>query len=320
MTIALEQRFLELGGIAPLGKQYRPLSDSELQEIERTSRGRLPDDYRAFLQKYGGVKFSNASVLIVSGSGKKLDNLKTLFGGPKEDDESIVENIAIYRDRMPSTLIPIGEHWGNLVCLGVRGTKSGKVFYWDHETEVTELVANDFATFLLQLRLDDEPVASHSSEEILPDEPFSYLGGVYQSSECELGASDSQIKSIEETFGVMIPKAFKEFLKLYGGEDGLLFNQFIDYTSVDVLPGEHDSVLLHSLFGVDKLLNENSRYKSSLPNTHLMIGRLFDNSRVCLGIGGDIKNKIVYWARGCPGRVFVIANSFQDFISSLRPS
>lgn len=317
MPAAFEKKFEEIGGIGALGKQFHPLSSSDIKSIEHASTGKIPDDYRVFLQKFGGIKILSASVLIVSDSGKEFDNLDILFGGPFEEDESIVHNIEIYRDRIPGTLIPIGEHWGNLICIGVKGKNTGKVFYWDHETEVAELVARDFTSFVSQLRLDDDVIDSPPGREASADDPFAHAGGIYQSPDSIVGADDSQIDLLEKNFGFTCPSDFRDFLRHYGGEEDIEFNHPVRFVSADSLPVGNAPNLLESIFGIDEISSSTSRFKPRLPASHLIIGRFLGSNQLCLGIGGGLEGKILFWKRDLPDRVFVIANSFEEFLSSL---
>jgi len=52
-------------------------------------------------------------------------------------DEGLSYYVESYSDRIPDSLIPIGDcTGGDLVLIGVKGSFDGKVFIWDHENEL----------------------------------------------------------------------------------------------------------------------------------------------------------------------------------------
>jgi hypothetical protein len=63
---------------------------------------------------------------------------------------------------VPAGFLPLAvDPGGNLICLVISGTNTGKVYFWDHEEEVEEgqqpgysnvyLIANSFNEFLNSL-------------------------------------------------------------------------------------------------------------------------------------------------------------------------
>lgn len=314
-----DQKIAELGGIEPLGPQSHPLSDDEVRKIEGLTKGKLPEDYREFIQHYGGCTFSDALVLIVCESGDCPDHLDQFFGGSEDASNSIVENIKLYKGRIQRSLMPIGEHWGNLVCLGVKGKDSGKVFYWDHETEESQLVSQDFASFFLRLKLDNEPLVL-PEVEVDPDDPFAHLGGVFAAYGLPLqGAAEDDVRALEKQFDCRLPNDYRKFLLSYGGARGISFNDAVKFDSIDPLPASGEAVELRSFLGVDSISDAHDSFSDEIPNTHLFVGKLNNNRQVCLGIHGSIENKIVFWDVDTPEQVLVISNSFQELLNSLRP-
>ena len=65
------------------------------------------------------------------------DYIEQLYGvvpGSTLDDLSIL--YSDYRGRIHSDLLPIGEDpGGNIICLGLKSKRRGKVYFWDHERE-----------------------------------------------------------------------------------------------------------------------------------------------------------------------------------------
>lgn len=191
MTIEeADNRLSELGKLYPVrGENFYPLTESEIQNLEKTIGERLTEPYRSLLAKYGNWSFSefvsypcsNLTMMeIIRGKPINLSEnnwLSYMYGGAEDDTYSLQRAIKTYKERMPETLIPIGDDGGgNKICLGVSGEEKGKVFYWDHNNEWDEedyfeeegepmppemkfqnvyLVANSFEEFINQLKIED---------------------------------------------------------------------------------------------------------------------------------------------------------------------
>ena len=64
--------------------------------------------------------------------------LDALYGGGKDEHDpySIRVRTKLFKGRIPESLIPIGDDGGTgQICLGIRGSEAGKVFYWDQSNE-----------------------------------------------------------------------------------------------------------------------------------------------------------------------------------------
>jgi hypothetical protein len=85
---------------------------------------------------------------------------------------SLEYKIGVYQTppvRVSSDLLPIGgDEGGNLICLGVRGSRYGCIYFWDHEQEgssrIGRKVAKTFAGFLDSLY---EPRRNADEEKFL---------------------------------------------------------------------------------------------------------------------------------------------------------
>jgi hypothetical protein len=139
-----EDKFRVLGGIAPVGGKISPLSEDELSAIERDLQATLPPDYRRYLREYGlaafgeYVNFRPLCPLPPHISDNGAGHL-SYFYGAGDGAHSLRWNIEILRDRMPNTIIPIGDDGvGNQICIGIAGNERGKVYFWDHENEWDE--------------------------------------------------------------------------------------------------------------------------------------------------------------------------------------
>lgn len=99
------------------------------QDLEKKIGNQLPRDYRDFLKRY------NRST--ISGNMVEKDDVKFsisyFFGFSDEKNIDITNQIAIYANRIPSTMMPIAmAGGGNLVCIEL---PNGTAYYWDHESE-----------------------------------------------------------------------------------------------------------------------------------------------------------------------------------------
>ncbi len=145
MDAEFEAKFRQLGGLVPIGETFAPISEAELSSIENTLVVTFPSDYRLFLVQYGCATFEEyvdfqpldrlPSHISAEGTG----HFAYFYGAESEEANSLSSNIKAFRGRIPGTMIPIGDDGGgNQICLGIRGTALGKVFYWDHEAEADE--------------------------------------------------------------------------------------------------------------------------------------------------------------------------------------
>ena len=185
-----EKKFDELGGVKPVrGQIFSPLEEDEILKIEKIVGANLPEPYRSLLAKFGSWSFeefisfpySNVTMMqVMKGQSFDLNKrnfLAYMYGSKEDDTYSLERAIKTYKERMPETIIPIGDDGGgNKVCLGLNGAEKGKVFYWDHDSEWDEddyleeegepmppevkfqnvyLVANSFEEFLNQLRVEE---------------------------------------------------------------------------------------------------------------------------------------------------------------------
>jgi hypothetical protein len=189
MKRTIEDQFPRLGGILTFAP---PMTEEELAAIESSLGERLPEDFRDFVRSYGDAMFGAETwfrpvqSLSISPSPFKDMPSRVLEGGAfsyfygsSAGKQSLAESIALYRGRMPDTIIPIGdEGGGNQICLGIKGSERGKVYYWDHENTWSErryreyfrrpmppevkfqnlyLVAESFEDFIQRLEVYPDP-------------------------------------------------------------------------------------------------------------------------------------------------------------------
>ncbi|WP_019910179.1 SMI1/KNR4 family protein [Paenibacillus sp. HW567] len=102
---------------------------------------------------------------------------------------NLEKSIQQYYERIPGSILPIAnDSAGNLICIGVSGEASGKIYFWDHENELTAkvmldeapsgsitidnywdniyLVANSFIEFIRSLQVKEEKVISDINSKI----------------------------------------------------------------------------------------------------------------------------------------------------------
>jgi len=147
----MQSLFARLGGIRPIvGDRFVLMTPSEISGLERQIGGRFPDAYRHFLATYGASTFNGESpdnpyilfrTLTTLPPHITRDN-KALFdafygGGKNEQDTySLPERWRYFLGRMPESIVPIGDDGGaGQICLGIKGSEAGKIYYWDQQNE-----------------------------------------------------------------------------------------------------------------------------------------------------------------------------------------
>jgi cell wall assembly regulator SMI1 len=140
--------------------------EGRLRELEERLGAALPAEYRQFLPKWGGALLPGYVQFPVSGDppfggGAILD---VLFGLLPGDGYDVAENLRAVAGRLPGDLLPVAQDpGGNLICLGVRGARTGRVFFWDHnaalfgrdEGQSVYPVAASWGEFLEALHVGD---------------------------------------------------------------------------------------------------------------------------------------------------------------------
>jgi hypothetical protein len=114
-----------------------PAPEEALADTERKLEVRIPKDYREFLLEVcnGGRPDDN-----VFEQGEVSTGIASFFGvGRPEDDEDVIKVYEVYKDRVPSWLLPVADtDEGNLICISIRQEDEGAVYLWDHELEAQE--------------------------------------------------------------------------------------------------------------------------------------------------------------------------------------
>jgi hypothetical protein len=150
-------------------KKNNMILETDIQDFEQKIGTSLPPEYRNFLLKYNGGR----PTLYIFPETKDLYPLalSDLFGlNTEKDYDNLLHKIDIYDGRIHPSFISIGDDpGGDQFVLGIRGKFKGKVYYWDHNSELendefTEnelpenmyLLADSFDEFIDKLEEDTE--------------------------------------------------------------------------------------------------------------------------------------------------------------------
>jgi hypothetical protein len=140
-----------------LPRPPEPITEMEIAAFEAAIAVKLPDDHRQFLLEIGGAVFIGVYVRPIETRPDcgDLEVFEILYGGKDDTSYGLWRNRATYEDRLPETMIPIGENtFGDQFCLAIKGRERGKVFFWDHDSAKVYLTAESFEDFLNRLEPD----------------------------------------------------------------------------------------------------------------------------------------------------------------------
>jgi hypothetical protein len=115
------------------------ISEVEITKFERENKLRLPRDYRAFLLSFnGGIPKPSCFDIDIDGF-KNTSCIRYFLRLSDSSDYSLQNYMSKYKTRLPHNLLPIAtELSASLVCMSILGQDYGKVYFWDHNWEVTE--------------------------------------------------------------------------------------------------------------------------------------------------------------------------------------
>jgi hypothetical protein len=125
-----------------------PTDEAAVAELEVMIGTRLPDDYRELLVTTNGGE--------PNPSGFAQSRVHWFFAVIE-----VQRRRSIMGARIPGDLLAIAtDPFGNLICLGLDGSRHGQVYFWDHEREGEgaeedrrdlELTAESFDAFMRSL-------------------------------------------------------------------------------------------------------------------------------------------------------------------------
>jgi hypothetical protein len=147
---------------------YGATSPDAIAQFEARRGILLPTEYKVFLlNSNGGMPIPD--VFEVPEWHGQASELLTFYGIHEESGYSLDGECESYKERVPADLIPIAaDSGGNNICLGWKGERKGKIYFWDHEDELDEdgdfvtdyrnvyLVANSLQEFLDSLMTHEE--------------------------------------------------------------------------------------------------------------------------------------------------------------------
>jgi hypothetical protein len=148
---------------------YGATSPEAIAQFEARRGVLLPAEYKAFLlESNGGSPTPN--VFLVPGWHGKGNSVMYFYGIHEAEKVDRLDSACdTYDERIPADLIPIAyDANGNAICIGWKGKRKGKIYFWDHEDELDEngdfvqdyrnvfLLADSLQEFLDSLMTDEE--------------------------------------------------------------------------------------------------------------------------------------------------------------------
>ena len=143
------------------------LKSATPRDVERLQKevGTLPADYVDFLTTQNGGRPKPSVCKSIKGRKHVVAHLLALSYELKFY-LSITNYLHVYKDRIPSTSLPIGDSpGGDVFLLDLRDEEFGAVLYWRHESESdndgshyygnVSKVANSFTAFLSQFVVEE---------------------------------------------------------------------------------------------------------------------------------------------------------------------
>jgi cell wall assembly regulator SMI1 len=139
-------------GLTPMDEKItfnepgKKITEKDIVELEQRLEMSLPSDYRQFLLRVNGGQPEPNAFPIRDSPRDTHGLLDRLFSvDDKDTDYDILDNAEVFRDRVPSDLLPIAfDPGGNLICLAVRGENRGKIYFWDHNNESLPRKTSDY--------------------------------------------------------------------------------------------------------------------------------------------------------------------------------
>jgi SMI1-KNR4 cell-wall len=138
--------------------QHAPPSEDDIRRFEKQIDSPLPADYRTFLAKYGlsaggGItRFQN-----LNDPTQEESSVGVFYGLRPGDTYDLMDNWHMFKDDLPSGLLPIASSPGGQIVLSLSGDDAGRVFWWSQHRgspdpyDDLELIAYDFDSFVNSL-------------------------------------------------------------------------------------------------------------------------------------------------------------------------
>ena len=166
----IERKMQTLGIIPLFGDSFKPLTDSEIQQLEEDFQLLFLPDYKWLLKRYGSfgfnkwIEFEFLAKVPPYISDLNIGHFSTFFGSGIDKDYllfSLRFNIELYRDMFLQDFIPIGDDGsGDIICMSLTEDNIGSIYYWYHEAEEDDktlyLIAESLRDFLLKLKVNPD--------------------------------------------------------------------------------------------------------------------------------------------------------------------
>lgn len=141
-----------------LERAFPPTSKEEIARFEARHGILLPIEYKRFLLQFNGGAPEPDS-FDVPGWAHKATGMQRFLGISPGDIDDLDRVRNVYSERVPSDLLPIAtDSFGNVIAIGIKAKRRGKIYFWDHEDELDEngLHRQDYSNvFLLANSLDE---------------------------------------------------------------------------------------------------------------------------------------------------------------------
>ena len=162
----IDDRMQVLGWYPVRESTRRNPSNIDLETLETAVGGRLPEDYRRFVARYGQGALRHGSWFGISepcpwGQSAMVDEF---FGFSSEPGAGLGAFPSSFGNSVPEGMVPVAtDPMGNLVLLSIDAARRPGIWFWDHEgrarllpspraeRDQTYLVADSFSTFVRHL-------------------------------------------------------------------------------------------------------------------------------------------------------------------------
>lgn len=141
----------------------KTLTDGELLHLEENIGSSLPQDYKAFLSKFGGFAPDGYAVFPYKEKFPKGNKgiVNVFFAVLEDDSYDLLRNFKNLQEEVDGRYLPIAQDpGGNLICIALNSNDFGKIYFWYHANEPSEkqnlyLVADSFTEFIDCLDLEE---------------------------------------------------------------------------------------------------------------------------------------------------------------------
>ena len=117
---------------------FDPVSPDEIKLFELRTGIKLPEPYvRFLLRTNGGMPLSD--VFDVPGWGGQASVLSYFYGIHEGRSCSLELGLERAAEVLPDGFLPIADDaGGNLLCMGLKGRRAGRLYFWDHEDQLDD--------------------------------------------------------------------------------------------------------------------------------------------------------------------------------------